>query len=152
MRKRLTMKKSILVAVAVALCRLAMVHAGEWQVDKEAEGNRVTFTSQVLGFSFQGVTDQIDGYLYWEGEKLFEKNSQLLFQVELNSLDTGIGKRDRDMRKVLKTDKWPRARLSSEFTLRLEDFQIEAPSLAAFIKVSQEIQVSVSCYLKQQPR
>ncbi len=182
---------------AVLLCQSLAVHAGEWQVDKAVKHNQVRFTSQVAGFSFEGVTDQIDGYVYWEGQKLFEKNPLLLFEVELNTLDTGIGKRDRDMYEVLQTGKWPKAvfkgeitsytaidstvtayrgtvkgRLSlhgveramevpgtivvegdrskvvSSFALRLADFGIEAPSLVAFVKVSQEVAIAVSCYLK----
>ena len=188
--------KKLLVAAAV-YCWVGAVHAGEWHVDKEAKENQVTFTSEVVGFTFEGVTDRIDGYIFWEGEELFEKNDQLLFEVDLNSLDTGIGKRDRDMREVLATDKWPKAtfkgeiaqhaavdstvtayrgtargvlslhgverkmdipglivieegrtRLTSSFTLKLGDFAIEAPSLAAFIKVSEEIGVEVSFTMK----
>jgi len=174
-----------------------MVHAGEWHVDEKVKENQVKFTSEVAGFSFEGVTSKVDGYIYWEGTELFEKKSQLLFQVDLNSLDTGIGKRDRDMRNVLGTDKWPkvilkgeivehapidsvanaymgkvkgkislhgvereveipgritveegRSRINAEFSLQLADFDIEAPSLAAFIKVSQDIRIAVSFYMK----
>lgn len=188
--------KKLLIFTAV-LCQAAAAYAGEWQVDKKAEGNQVKFTSEVAGFSFEGTTDKIDGFIYWEGEELFAEKDQLLFEVELNSLDTGIGKRDRDMRKVLGTDKWPKAvfrgeivhhapldstvtayrvrargrmslhgveremevpatlileegrsRILSSFTLRLEDFKIEAPSLVAFIKVNQEIAIAVSFTMK----
>ena len=34
---------------------------------------------------------------------------QLHFEVDLASFDTGIGKRDRDMRQVLDTEQWPKA-------------------------------------------
>ena len=183
--------------IALLLWATAL-HAVEWQVDRKAEDNQVRFTSKVAGFSFDGVTSSIDGYIYWEGEKLFEKNAQLLFQVNLSSFDTGIGKRDRDMRKVLETDKWPKAvfkgkivrhepidstvsayrvkaegrlslhgveramslpgtivvedggsKIASNFTLRLADFGIEAPSLLAFVKVAQEIVVSASFRMRQ---
>jgi polyisoprenoid-binding protein YceI len=184
--------------IIVALfCQAAMVYAGEWHIDEKEKENQVKFTSEVAGFSFEGVTSKVDGYIYWEGTELFEKNNQLLFQVDLNSLDTGIGKRDRDMRNVLGADKWPKAilkgkivehepidsvvnayrvrvkgkislhgvereidlpgrivveegrsRISAEFGLKLADFDIEAPSLAAFIKVSQDIRIAVSFYMK----
>jgi polyisoprenoid-binding protein YceI len=84
----------------------AALFAGEWQVDKSAN-NRVVFTSEVVVLTFDGVTDQIDGFLYWEGDSLFPKNNQFHFEVDLNSIETGIGKRDRDMRDVLETNKWP---------------------------------------------
>jgi polyisoprenoid-binding protein YceI len=184
--------------IAAVCCLVAAVHADEWHVDKEAGTNQVKFTSKVVGFTFGGETDRIDGYLYWEGDELFEKNDQLRFEVDLNSLDTGIGKRDRDMRKVLETDKWPKAifegevsfhepvdstvtayrvkvkgrmslhgveremevpgtmhfeeggcRVLSRFALQLADFDIEAPSLAAFVKVSQEIAIAVSFSMKR---
>jgi polyisoprenoid-binding protein YceI len=187
---------SLLIAgLSLSLAGLAPGTAAEWQVDGEAE-NQVEFTSEVVGFSFSGTNDDIDGYLYWEGEGLFERNSQLYFEVDLRTLDTGIGKRDRDMRDVLNTGKWPRAtykatvvshradtsgqgyrvetkgtfslhgveremaipgRLAfdgqratadAEFTVRLGDFDIEAPSLAAFVKVSEEVSVRVRFGLK----
>ena len=108
------------------------------------------------------------------------------------SFDTGIGKRDRDMREVLGTRKWPKAHfegtiaehapdtsatrsytavakgifslhgverpvevpvaiaidddhslVAASFAIRLQDYGIEAPSLAAFIKVSEVVDVSV---------
>jgi len=174
--------------------------AGEWHVDGEAEGNRVQFTSEVVGFDFTGATDQVDGFMYWEGDSLFARASQVHFEVDLNSLDTGIGKRDRDMREVLNTREFPKAvfhgvvvehapadtsitlyRLSakgvmslhgvdqeltvpgtvhadgdrwyveSAFTIRLADYQIEAPSLAAFVKVSEDVKIVASFVMKPAP-
>lgn len=173
------------------------VHGGEWHVDTKAEGNQVAFTSKVVALTFTGTTDKIDGFIYWEGDSLFAAKGQLHFEVELASFDTGIGKRDRDMRQVLDTDQWPKAvykgaiaehaavdstggayrvktkgilslhgvaralevpgtvvveagrsKVEAAFTLKLADYHIEAPSLAAFIKVSEEIAVEVSFYLK----
>ena len=174
-----------------------VVHGGEWHVDTKAEGNQVAFTSKVVALTFTGTTDKIDGFIYWEGDSLFAAKDQLHFEVELASFDTGIGKRDRDMRQVLDTDQWPKAvykgaiaehaavdstgvayrvktkgilslhgvdralevpgtvvveagrsKVEATFTLKLADYHIEAPSLAAFIKVSEEIAVEVSFYLK----
>ncbi len=180
-----------------ALCLLAPhAQAGEWQIDKKATNNLITFTSEVVTLTFDGTTDQIDGYIYWEGEKLFEKKNQFVFEVELASFDTGMGKRNRDMRDVLSTKKWPKAVfkgeiaehhpdstahtyiakakgtfsmhgvekkievpvqiaigdghsiISSDFTVRLEDYDIEAPSLVAFVKMSEEVLVSVHFTMK----
>ena len=91
------------------ICSPVAVHGGEWHVDKKAEGNQVEFTSKVVAFTFTGTTDKIDGFIYWEGDSLFAAKDQLHFEVDLASFDTGIGKRDRDMRQVLDTDKWPKA-------------------------------------------
>lgn len=186
----------MLVVAALAGCA-GSAGAGEWQVDRLARDNQVRFVSTVAGFSFAGKTDRIDGYAWWPGTELFAGESQLLFEVELDGLDTGIGKRDRDMRKVLATDRWPKAsfkgqilrhepvdstvtayrvtvkgrlslhgverelevpgtvvvepgrsRVASAFRIRLADYGIEAPSLAAFVKVNQEIDVTVSFAMK----
>ena len=183
------MKKIVPIAT---VCLLAVsVQAGEWHVDKKVKDNQVTFTSEVVALTFDGTTDKVDGYIYWEGDTLFEKKNQFVFEVELASFDTGIGKRNRDMRDVLGTKQWPKAifkgeiiyhqpdstahsyvatakgffsmhgveksmevpanivigsgysKITSNFIVRLEDYNIEAPSLAAFVKVSEDVAVSV---------
>ena len=88
------------------IAMVASLSAGEWHVDTNAD-NRVRFTSETFSLEFHGETDQIDGYIYWEGEEMFLGKSQLQMDVDLNSLETGIGKRDRDMRETLETDKYP---------------------------------------------
>ena len=184
------------VLLALLICLPPAVEGGEWHVDRKAEGNRVEYTSSVASFTFSGQTDQIDGFIYWEGDSLSVENSRLHFEVNLASFDSGIGKRDRDMRDVLDTDKWPKAvykgeltelaavdsavtafrvetrgtlslhgveravcvpglvvvegersRVEAAFSLKLANYGIEAPSLAAFVKVSQEIDLAVSVSL-----
>ena len=175
------------------LCLLApSVYAGEWHVDKKAKDNLIKFTSEVIALTFDGTTEKVDGYIYWEGEKLFEKKAQFTIEVYMASFDTGIGKRNSDMRDVIGSKKWPKAVfkgdivqhapdstaantynvltrgtfslhgverkidvpalikidqghsvVSANFTMRLEDYNIEAPSLAAFVKVSEEVAVAV---------
>lgn len=174
--------------------------AAEWHVDGKAD-NTVTFTSEVVTFNFEGTTQKVDGYLYWEGPGLFEGKPQLFFQVEVNGFDTGIGKRDSDMRDVLETKSFPyasykasilshtavedssgnlighrvqtrgslslhgvertvdipglvvladsSATVSARFDLRLADYDIEAPSLAAFVKVSERIDIDVDLSLRR---
>lgn len=88
-----------------ALCFNMMI-AGEYQVDQTKE-NVVKFISDAPLEDFEGVTNKIDGYIYWEGEELL-KNSEMYFEVDLNSIDTGIGLRNRHMRdNYLETDKFP---------------------------------------------
>jgi len=80
--------------------------AAEYQVDKN-QNNEVKFISDAPIEDFEGVTDKIDGYLYLEGNDL-TKNSEMYFEIDLNSLDTGIGLRNRHMREdYLETDKFP---------------------------------------------
>jgi len=84
-----------------------LTFADEWHVKKD-ENNIVKFTSSTTVLDFDGTTNNIDGYIYWEGKEIFTGKNELYFEVELNTVKTGIGKRDRDMREdVLETDKWP---------------------------------------------
>jgi len=89
------------------------VHGVECQVDT-TRARSVIFVSEAPIEDFEGVTDRIDGFIHWEGDVLVEgedyDNSQLYFEVDLNSLDTGIGMRNRHMRdNYLETDKFPYA-------------------------------------------
>ena len=85
-----------------------LVYSEEWHV-KKSDDNLVMFTSSTSLLDFDGITSNIDGYIYWEGDKIFGENNELYFEVDLNSVETGIGKRDRDMREdVLETDKYPK--------------------------------------------
>ncbi len=190
------MTSALSVALLSILCATA-INAGEWHVDTAHPSNNVLFTSEVVGLQFDGTSRSIDGYVYWEGDGPFSQGSQFLFAVDMSTFDTGIGKRDRDMRVVLNTRKWPQAQfkgtiatltadtsatdtyraltrgtfslhgielpveipatvalgdstshIDATFTIRLQDYSIEAPSLAAFIKVSEEVDVSVQVHMK----
>jgi polyisoprenoid-binding protein YceI len=84
-------------------CRL---EAAELHVDR-AKPNLVKFISNAKIETFEGITSAIDGYLYWEGDSLTEK-SDMYFEVDLNTVDTGIGLRNRHMREnYLETDQYP---------------------------------------------
>lgn len=167
--------------------------AAEYHVDLSAK-NQVKFISDAPIEDFEGVTDKIDGYVLWQEDSLREgteyQGSELYFEVELKSLDTGIGLRNRHMREnYLETDKFPYARykgrisevkkspsggfivvsdgdfevhgkskamtivaevtgdgksyhVSSRFSVKLPDFQIEVPSLM-FLKISEIIQLEL---------
>jgi len=84
----------------------AFLFAEEYHVNTFAD-NEVKFISDAPIEDFEGITDDIDGYLYFEDGDLTKK-SKLYFEVELNTLDTGIGLRNRHMREnYLHTDKYP---------------------------------------------
>lgn len=91
------------------LLSLFLIHTGltaEYQVDK-SQKNLVKFISDAPLENFEGVTDKIDGYLFFEGDNLLQ-NSELYFEVDLNSLDTGIGLRNTHMREnYLETSNFP---------------------------------------------
>lgn len=83
----------------------------EYHVDTKAK-NVVKFISDAPVEDFEGVTNRIDGYLKHSGSSLNE-SSELYFEVDLRTLDTGIGLRNRHMREeYLHTDKYPYAKFS----------------------------------------
>lgn len=93
-------------AFTVIIVFYQAVYSAEFQVDK-SQKNMVKFISDAPIEDFEGLTNQIDGYLYFEGDSLTNKSS-LYFEVILSSLDTGIGLRNRHIREnYLETDKYP---------------------------------------------
>lgn len=152
------------------------------------DGGRVEFVSNVPLHSFTGVSDQLVGRIDLDGNTVD-------FYVDLNTLDTGNGKRDKDMRKTLDTSKYPFAeffgafatqpdpqkagpqdvevrgrftihgvsktisvpgkvtfgpqgmRVQAAWILRLDDYNIEPPSLL-IIKVDEEQEISLDILLK----
>jgi polyisoprenoid-binding protein YceI len=89
------------------------VFAGEYHVEKSTD-NMVKFVSDAPIEDFEGVTSSIDGYLFWEGEDLLNQ-SELYFEVDLNTVDTGIGLRNRHMREnYLHTDKHPKTHFTAK--------------------------------------
>jgi polyisoprenoid-binding protein YceI len=113
-------------SVVAVLMITGLLVAGEYHVDKEQE-NQVKFISDAPLEDFEGVTDKIDGYIFWEGDDLLN-NSELYFEVDLNSLDTGIGLRNRHMREnYLHTDKYPFTHFTGKLTRanKVEDGRYE---------------------------
>jgi polyisoprenoid-binding protein YceI len=187
--------EKIIKSLIVSLLFASVIYGGDWQVDKSAN-NKVTFHSSTTLLDFQGNTDKIDGYIFWEGDKVFGDKNELYFEVALVTFETGIGKRDRDMREdVLHTEKFPLSsfkgnfskvqktgsgykvtvkgelslhghkkemelsgditikdgvmNVKTNFSIYLKDYKIEAPTLVAFIKVAEEIKLSLDFNLKE---
>ncbi len=87
----------------------------EYHVDKKAK-NEVKFISDAPVEDFEGVTGSIDGYLSY-GAGGVTDDSKLYFEVDLRTLDTGIGLRNRHMREdYLHTDTYPYAKFSGRIT------------------------------------
>ena len=85
--------------------------AQELQVDPGA-GNVVRFISHASIEEFEGVTDRIDGYVVLGspalGVETGGEGTELYLEVDLGSLDTGIGLRNRHMRdNYLEVAKYP---------------------------------------------
>lgn len=97
---------SKIVFVCTLFVFVTLSQSAEWQVEK-SDVNVVKFISDAPIEEFEGITSAIDGYLYWEGDNLLDK-SELYFEVDLNSIDTGIGLRNRHMREnYLETETYP---------------------------------------------
>lgn len=191
------MKNKLFLIIVLFLFQ-TLVYAEEWNV-KKTENNLVKFTSSTTLLDFDGITDNIEGYIYWEGENVFGDKNEIYFEVDINSVETGIGKRDRDMQEdVLETDKWAKTSFKGnvkelkiidekdqkyelisigkmslhghekeleikasidinnnemnvvcDFSVFLKDYDIEAPSLLAFVKVAEEIKLHLNFQLEK---
>ncbi len=105
--------RTLLTACLTVLAAAALSRASEYQVDRTAE-NSVVFISDAPIEDFEGTTDRIDGYVLFDGDSLDPQinldSSEVYFEVDLASLDTGIGLRNRHMREnYLETDQYPYA-------------------------------------------
>jgi len=99
------MTSRFMVALILVL-GLTPAHAGTWTV---AEGSEVVFTSEAPMESFDGRTQQVSGHVSCSPEDL-AGTVDLRVVVDLASLDTGIGLRNRHMRENhLETDEFPEA-------------------------------------------
>lgn len=103
----------VLVGVAALLAATPPASAQEYHVDLDAD-NRVTFISRASIEEFEGVTDKIDGYVLLDGPELTPETGgddmAFYLEVDLASLDTGIGLRNRHMREnYLEVEEYPYA-------------------------------------------
>lgn len=112
MNKEQKMNKFAYIFVALLILSNYLISA-EYNVDKNRK-NSVKFISDAPIEDFEGVTDNIDGYLIGDPSD-FSKESELYFEVQLNTLETGIGLRDRHMKEnYLHTNKYPLASFKGE--------------------------------------
>lgn len=113
--------------------------------------NRVVFFSDAPLEDFEGVTDRIDGFVFLAGEGLGGETdlaeSELYFEVDLASIDTGIGLRNRHMRNnYLETDEFPFAAFQGRVGELVRDpaggFRAVASGTLTIHGVDQEREVS----------
>jgi polyisoprenoid-binding protein YceI len=92
--------------------------AQEYHVDVQAD-NIVRFISEATIEDFEGVTERIDGFIVLPDGGLARGStagSEFYLEVDLGSVDTGIGLRNRHMRdNYLETDRYPYATFSGVF-------------------------------------
>jgi polyisoprenoid-binding protein YceI len=98
------MRSLLMAALLAALATPAS--ALTWRV---GEGSEAAFLSQATLESFEGRTDQVRGHIALPADRLVGP-LDLRIEVDLASLDTGIGMRNRHMReRHLETDEHPLA-------------------------------------------
>jgi polyisoprenoid-binding protein YceI len=103
--------------------------AQELNVDLQAS-NVVRFISKAPLDEFEGITDRIDGYTLLGGAGLDgaanAEHTEIYFEVDLASLDTGIGLRNRHMRdRYLEIESYPYA----AFRGAIQTVELVSPNL-----------------------
>ncbi len=99
-----------IIIIFLVFLNAAAIYATEYNVDKSKK-NSVKFISDAPIEDFEGVTDNIDGYMLFDDGDNLAANSSIYFETDLRTLDTGIGLRNRHMREnYLETDKYPFAK------------------------------------------
>lgn len=106
--------KTINIIILFALVGTLTLFSKEYHVDKSKK-NVVKFISDAPIESFEGVTSSIDGYIFNEDQEL--EGSDIYFEVDLNTIDTDNGLRNRHMREdYLHTDKYPLTTFTGKIT------------------------------------
>lgn len=107
--------KNSLFLIVVLLSAYSYSFSAEYHVDK-SQKNLVRFISETPVENFDGKTDKIDGYFIAESiEKL--KGSELYFETQVGTFETGIGLRNRHMREdYLHTEKYPLSHFKGNIT------------------------------------
>ncbi len=102
--------KTLLLSLFLALSMLFPFHEKVYSQAFMADDGYVEFISRAPLLEFKGVSNNLTGLVDFD-ENLVD------FYVDLNTIDTGIERRNRDMRNsYLKTDKFPFAEFTGSFT------------------------------------
>lgn len=103
-----------------------------------SDSGYVEFTSSVPMHTFSGESEQLNGMIDFE-ENIID------FYIDLNTLKTGIGKRDRDMYQTLNTDEHPFAEFTGSLVTPspIPDQRTEVTAIGEFTVngVTNEIEV-----------
>lgn len=144
--------RKLLLILLISLLSLSIVDSKEHQVDKSKK-NMVKFISDAPVEDFEGVTSSIDGYMFNEADEI--NGTKLYFEVDLNTLDTDIGLRNRHMREnYLHTDKYPLATYDAVITeaKKIDDKHYKVKAKGKFkvhgVEVDKEIEADLYVYGK----
>ena len=124
------------------------VLSGQQAYQVALESDRlVRFTSSTAIDEFEGTTERLDGLVLLNTEELTDRTggaeSEIYFEVDLASLDTGIGMRDRQMRNsYLEVDRYPYAAFGGTIeqvvSLPGEIFQVTTQGILGIHGIEQE--------------
>lgn len=100
------MKRLITLLLPTILCLYpSLVEAQAFKT----ESGHAEFQSEVPLHTFTGISDHLVGLINLS-------DSTVDFYIDMNTFDTGISKRDRDMKRTLETDKYPFAEFYGKLT------------------------------------
>jgi polyisoprenoid-binding protein YceI len=103
--------RRVMTTMLLMLVLAATAAAATWTV---GEGSEVVFTSKAPMESFDGKTKEVSGHITCDADDL-SGPIELKIEVDLASLDTGIGMRNTHMReRHLETDEFPLAVFTGE--------------------------------------
>ncbi|MBU94925.1 MAG: hypothetical protein CL669_04970 [Balneola sp.] len=105
-----------------------------------AENGTATFTSSVPFYEFTGTSNQLTGLINIS-------NNSVDFYLDLETLDSGIKKRDKDMRLTLETKKYPFAEFYGNLLDQVDLTETKPQKIRTLGKfsihgISQEMEVS----------
>lgn len=156
--------KNFIIILLMTLMAGARAFAGDpvnFYVNDESRRDMVTFTSKAPLETVEGKTGEITGYIRLDPADI-AGTSQAILKVDLASLKTGIGLRDRQMREqFLEVDKYPEAifsltgvksasansledsrpvdlTLTGDFTVHGVTQQLEVQATAVYLKESED--------------
>jgi polyisoprenoid-binding protein YceI len=113
--------------LSIFFIALACISAQTLVVSKSA-GNEIKFSAEATFNNFQGITKAVDGFIILNKNSL--NNSELDLKVPLDSIDTGIGLRNKHMRGYLNTDNHPYAEFKGTIinkdSVSLSEFNLKA--------------------------
>jgi len=144
------MRKLLFLLVVALTTNIAT--SKEHQVDNSKK-NMVKFISDAPVEDFEGITSSIDGYMFNEEDAV--EGTQIYFEVDLNTLDTDIGLRNRHMREnYLHTDKYPLATYDGVITeaKKIDEKHYEVKTKGKFkvhgVEVEKDIEADLYVYGK----
>lgn len=132
--------KSSIKLPILLICIFSTIAVDSRSQSFQADDGYVEFVSTAPLLEFKGVSENLTGLIDLE-------TLMVDFYIDLNTLDTGIRRRDRDMRNsYLETDKYPFAEFSGKLLSELDPNISEAQEVRALGKfkihgVEREIEV-----------